>query len=158
MSLETRIADYRDANDSKAIVFLMREYANLEGCDRDDLAELPELLSQIDRGFSVLAYQGANPVGLINCFYGFSTFELRVVVNIHDVIVTESHRGRGVAGVMLARVESESRSRDACRLTLEVLDDNVFAKRAYEKFGFGRDPSHPTVETYFMRKQLVSSD
>ena len=154
MSLETKIADYGDAHDSKAIISLMREYAKSEGCDRDDLEALPRLLSELDQGFSVLAYQETNPVGLINCFYGFSTFELRTVVNIHDVIVTESHRRRGVAGNMLARVEAEGRSRGACRLTLEVLADNVFAKRAYQKFGFGQDPSHPGIETYFMRKQL----
>ena len=33
-------------------------------------------------------------VGLVNCIEGFSTFACRPLVNVHDVVVRESHRGR----------------------------------------------------------------
>jgi len=153
-----RLADYDNESDAKAIVSLMREYALIENCDRDALNDLPRRLREINNGFTILAwssFEEHEPVGLINCFFGYSTFQLRPLVNIHDVIVTEFHRGKGVAGQMLAGVESESRNANACRITLEVLGDNTPAITAYEKYGFGKDPSHPKVDTYFMRKTLV---
>ena len=38
-------------------------------------------------------------------FFGFSTFKSRRLVNIHDVIVTETHRGQGVSAALLDAVE-----------------------------------------------------
>ncbi len=157
MSYEARLADYQDGSDAKGIVRLMREYARIEECDREELERLPEILLGLDQGFTVLAFHERSsnvPIGLINCFFGFSTFELRPVVNVHDVIVTESHRGQGVARGMLECVESKSRSLNACRITLEVLADNPSAMRAYQKYGFGHDPSHKGVDTYFLRMPL----
>ena len=157
MDYSTKLADYDNAQDAEAIVSLMREYARIEKCDRDEFDQLPRLLSEIDNGFTVLAYadsKDARAVGMITCFFGFSTFQLKTLVNIHDVIVTKDQRGNGLAGLMLDRVELESRSHGACRLTLEVLGDNQPAITAYEKFGFNKDPSHPNVDTYFLRKSL----
>jgi ribosomal protein S18 acetylase RimI-like enzyme len=79
---------------------------------------------------------------------------MRPLVNIHDVIVTDRFRGHGVAAAMLNEVERIARRRDCCRLTLEVYEDNVPARRAYEKHGFIRDPSHPDVDVHFLRKPL----
>ncbi|PKO61197.1 MAG: GNAT family N-acetyltransferase, partial [Betaproteobacteria bacterium HGW-Betaproteobacteria-17] len=41
--------------------------------------------------FSVLAFDGATPVGLVNAIEGFSTFACRPLVNVHDVVVAASH-------------------------------------------------------------------
>jgi len=49
--------------------------------------------------FSVLAFDGDTPVGLANCFPGFSTFACRPLINIHDLMVVESARGEGVSRV-----------------------------------------------------------
>jgi len=86
--------------------------------------------------FSVLAFDDAVPVGLINCIEGFSTFACRPLVNVHDVVVVDTYRGRGVGRLMLDRVEAIARSRGACKLTLEVLDGNRSAISLYEKVGF----------------------
>ena len=157
MPYTARLADYQSEKHSKSIICLMREYARIEACDREELDRLPDILSELENGFTVLAFEEDkedSPVGLINCFFGFSTFELRPVVNIHDVIVTATHRGHGVASIMLERVQQESLSRGACRMTLEGLGDNPSALRAYQKYGFGQDPSHPGVDTFFLRKSL----
>ena len=37
--------------------------------------------------FSVLAFDGDTPVGLVNAIEGFSTFACRPLVNVHDVVV-----------------------------------------------------------------------
>jgi GNAT superfamily N-acetyltransferase len=94
-------------------------------------------------------------VGLINCFEGFSTFACRPLVNVHDVVVLESHRGRRITQRMLAKVEEEARRRGACKLTLEVLSGNARAMKAYARDGFAGyqlDPSFGTAT--FMQKKL----
>lgn len=159
MSITVRIADYRDPVDAESIISLMREYMRIESCEREDLERLPSLLAEQNGAFSILAFLGGNqrsPIGLITCFMGFSTFEFRPLVNIHDVIVTKTSRGQGVAGEMLRQVDRVAKERDACRITLEVLGDNASAIRAYEKYGFGGDPAHPGTDLYYLRKNLKS--
>ena len=56
-------------------------------------------------------------VGLVNAIEGFSTFACKPLVNIHDVTVMSSHRGRGIAGDMLSRVADLARERGACKMT-----------------------------------------
>jgi nicotinate-nucleotide pyrophosphorylase (carboxylating) len=68
--------------------------------------------------FSVLAFDGDTPVGLVNAIEGFSTFACRPLVNVHDVVVIDSHRGRGIAARLFAEVEAIARERGACKLTL----------------------------------------
>jgi ribosomal protein S18 acetylase RimI-like enzyme len=86
--------------------------------------------------FSVLAFDGDTPVGLVNAIEGFSTFACRPLVNVHDVVVTETHRGRGIAARMFVEVEAIARERGACKLTLEVLEGNAAARALYERLGF----------------------
>lgn len=86
--------------------------------------------------FSVLAFDGDTAVGLINAIEGFSTFACKPLVNIHDVIVLPSHRGRGIAAQLFTAVEALARARGACKLTLEVLDGNTAARALYRQLGF----------------------
>ncbi|MEQ1662221.1 MAG: GNAT family N-acetyltransferase [Thiobacillus sp.] len=86
--------------------------------------------------FSVLAFDGDTAVGLINAIEGFSTFACRPLVNIHDVVVLASHRGRGIAAQLFTAVEALARARGACKLTLEVLDGNTAARALYRQLGF----------------------
>ncbi len=151
--------DYTDARQCDDLHRLLVEYADFETdenppVDAAGLKALPDLLAQFPTAFSVLAYSGQQAVGLTNCFFGFSTFACQRLVNIHDIMVTESFRGRGVAGKLLEAVEQIAKEHDCCRLTLEVLDDNARQQRAYAKFGFGKTPFHPETETLFWQKSL----
>jgi GNAT superfamily N-acetyltransferase len=157
MSFLIKQVNYRDDRDAADVRTMLREYARMENHDRWELDQIPELLAEFPTAFSVLAHADSlrsQAIGLVNCFFGFSTFEMRRLVNVHDVIVTREYRGRGVAAAMLHEVERIARSHDCCRLTLEVYADNVAARRAYEKFGFTRDPAHPEVDVHFLRKSL----
>ena len=105
--------------------------------------------------FSVLAFDGAAPVGLINAIEGFSTFACRPLVNVHDVVVLPSHRGRGIAAQLFAEVEAIARERGACKLTLEVLSGNRAARSLYEKLGFDDYRLDPAMgHAQFMQKWL----
>jgi GNAT superfamily N-acetyltransferase len=85
-----------------------------------------------------LAYAGGEAVGIATCFRGFSTFQARPLINIHDLAVLPAHRGRGVGPRLLAAVERKARDLGCCRLTLEVLENNGPARRVYAHAGFGQ--------------------
>lgn len=83
-----------------------------------------------------LAYDNKTAIALITCMEGFSTFQCRPLMNIHDVYVTENYRGQGVSTKLLNAVEKLARLNSCCKLTLEVLQGNAIAKIAYQNFGF----------------------
>ncbi|WP_323845184.1 GNAT family N-acetyltransferase [Microbulbifer magnicolonia] len=139
--VHTLIADYRNDRHAQDILALMEEYARdpfgggepLSDYCREQL--LPKL-AEFPGAFSVLAYRDNRALGLINCFMGFSTFVCKPLVNIHDVIVSESARGSGVCAQMLDLVAREAKSRGCCKLTLEILEKNLPAQIAYRRSGF----------------------
>ena len=152
--------DYRNARHAAHLVELLDGYARDPMGGGHALSEfvkanLPSALAQRPQAFSLLAYDGNTPVGLINCIEGFSTFACQPLVNVHDVVVVASHRGRGIAAMMLARVEEIALARGACKLTLEVLAGNHGAMRAYQRVGFAAYQLDPAMgQACFMQKWL----
>jgi ribosomal protein S18 acetylase RimI-like enzyme len=85
-----------------------------------------------------LAYIGGNAAGIAVCFRGFSTFNARPLINIHDFAVLPAYRGHGVGQGLLKGVERKARNLDCCKLTLEVQENNLRAQRVYVAAGFSR--------------------
>ena len=83
-----------------------------------------------------LAYRDGLPVGFSICFLGFSTFNARPLINIHDIFVDSAARGAGIGRMLLDRIEAKARELNCCRLTLEVREDNRVARALYRKVGF----------------------
>lgn len=103
-----------------------------------------------------LALIGAQAVGLINCFSGFSTFAARPLLNIHDIVVHRDWRGRGVGQALLAFAEEQARALGCCKLTLEVLSGNAVAMCAYERAGFAPYILDPAAgQALFLQKKLA---
>jgi len=158
--IEVFLADYRDAAQAAAVVDLLDAYASEPaggGVPLDPAVRqnLPAALAARPQAFSVLAFEGGQPVGLVNCLEGFSTFACKPLVNVHDVVVLPSHRGQGVAQKMFALVEQEARRRGACKLTLEVLSNNKPALRTYEREGFASYQLDPEFgHAVFLQKKL----
>ena len=50
-------------------------------------ANLVRRLKDLQTFHGALAFHGDEPVGLINCFAGFSTFAAKPLLNIHDIVV-----------------------------------------------------------------------
>ncbi|RJP70428.1 MAG: GNAT family N-acetyltransferase [Comamonadaceae bacterium] len=118
-------------------------------------ANLVPGLAARPQAYSVLAFDGDQAVGLVNCIEGFSTFACKPLVNVHDVAVLASHRGRGIAEQMLAEAERIARERGAVKLTLEVLSGNLSAMRLYERIGFAGYQLDPAMGTaQFLQKWL----
>ena len=140
-TVQTLRADYQNPVHAAALVAMLDAYARDPaggGTPLSDFVKSNLVASMAARPqmFSVLAFDGALPVGLVNCIEGFSSFACRPLVNVHDVVVAPSHRGRGIAAQMFQRVETLARERGACKLTLEVLQGNTAARTLYQRVGF----------------------
>ncbi|WP_295474698.1 GNAT family N-acetyltransferase [uncultured Pseudomonas sp.] len=134
-------ASYTNPVHADAIGEMLNHYAEDvmgggQSLPADIREQLASELAKRPHAFSVLAFVAGEPVGLVNCFEGFSTFACRPLVNIHDVVVLHSHRGLGISQKMLAKVEEIARQRGCCKLTLEVLEGNEAAQAAYRRQGF----------------------
>lgn len=158
--LEIVRARYDDPAHAAALVELLDTYARDPaggGEPLNDFARenLVDALAARPFVFSVLAFDGETPVGLVNAIEGFSTFACRPLVNVHDVVVIPCHRGRGIAAAMLAEVEAVARERGACKLTLEVLEGNAAARALYRRLGFAAYQLDPAMgQARFMQKWL----
>ena len=115
---------------------------------------IPQLMTRRDY-LGVIAFHDARAVGLINAFEGFSTFAAKPLINIHDVIVASEYRGNGLAQQMMQKIEEIARERGCCKLTLEVLSNNISAQKAYRRFGFAAYELGPQAgEAVFWEKSL----
>lgn len=154
-------ARYNDPAHAAALINLLDAYARDPAGGGEPLSEFvrDNLLNELAARpfiFSVLAFDGDTPVGLVNAIEGFSTFACRPLVNVHDVMVAPSHRGRGIAVQLFAGVEAIARERGACKLTLEVLDGNASAHALYRRLGFAAYQLDPTMGyARFLQKWLA---
>ncbi len=159
-TIRVRQADYADAQDALAIVLLLDAYASDPAGGGEGLSDfakthLVPALAARPQAYSVLAFDGDVPVGLVNCIEGFSTFKCQPLVNVHDVAVLASHRGQRIAERMLDEAERIARERGACKLTLEVLTGNTPAVTLYQRIGFEGYQLDPAMGTAsFMQKWL----
>ena len=159
-------ADYANTNHAAALVSVLDAYASDPmggGEPLSDFAKthlVPSLAAR-PQAFSVLAFVAdahhadGRAVGLVNCFEGFSTFACLPLVNIHDVAVLPDYRGQRIAAMMLALVEDIARARNACKLTLEVLQGNAGAIRLDHRVGFASYQLDPAMgQAQFLQKWL----
>jgi ribosomal protein S18 acetylase RimI-like enzyme len=126
----------------KAVVKLMNHYMadRMGGClppftskqaDAliDGLQKHPSkivLLAKVDDVFA----------GLVNSFINFSTFAGQPFINIHDVVVLDKYRGRGIGRKLLEDIIRRANQKGHCKITLEVRDDNLQAQALYADLGF----------------------
>jgi ribosomal protein S18 acetylase RimI-like enzyme len=136
-------ADLSRAEDQKALVAMLDSYMRdpMEGGEAPPERIKRDLVPGLRAHpacYVFLAYRDGSPVGFSICFLGFSTFNARPLINIHDIFVDSSVRGMGVGGMLLERIEAKARELNCCRITLEVREDNRVARGLYRKVGFDR--------------------
>ena len=159
MTLSIRAADLADPTDAAAVVDLVNAYA-LDPFGggaplADDVrARLVPGLRAHPTTLVLLAWRDDRPVGIAVCFLGFSTFQGRPLLNVHDLAVVPAERGQGVGRALLAAVEERARERGCGKLTLEVLDDNHRARTLYASFGFADHTLGSPGATRFLAKSL----
>ena len=154
--------DLHDATHAAALLELLDHYAEEPMGGGTPIAttvraELIEALKQESHYLGLLAFDGERPVGLANCFLGFSTFAARPLLNIHDLVVHKDVRRTGVARRLLDAAADAARARGCCKLTLEVLSENQPALAAYSAAGFERFMLDPrSGHALFLQKKLSS--
>lgn len=160
MDIEVVKADYTNHAHKVDIPLLLDAYARDPMGGGVPLAQNVKLnlvneLSRLPHAFSVIAYVNNSPAGLANCFEAFSTFACKPLVNIHDIVVLKKYRGHGVSQRMLEKIEEIALEKNCCKLTLEVLSNNVVAQAAYQKFGFSSYELDPEAgSALFWQKKL----
>lgn len=142
MAIRIETADLSDADQARALEEILDSYAQGPGGQNAPLSaeardKLAAGLSAHANAFVLLGYEEQRAVGAAVCFVGFSTFAGKPNVNIHDLAVLPDFRGRGIGTALMNEVERIARSRDCCKITLEVLDNNDGAKKLYRAQGFG---------------------
>ncbi len=142
-------------------VMLLNEYACcvMGGGTALDLRvqnNLPAEIASRDFITVFMAYDNGTAIALLTCMEGFSTFQCRPLMNIHDVYVTKEYRGQGISTKLLLLTEKLAVKNSCCKLTLEVLQGNATAKMVYKKFGFeGYTLNSESGNALFWEKKLV---
>lgn len=160
LTLKIEPVDFLKVQHSSALVYLLDQYASEPegggaGLSEDVKDRLAAELACRPHCFSMLAWNEGEPIGVVNCVEGFSTFACQPLINIHDVYVLPAWRGKGVARMLLAEVERSAGNLNACKLTLEVLSGNEPAKRLYEHLGFRAYRLSPAMgHAVFLQKWL----
>ena len=134
-------ADLSQPKHAQAYLSLMSHYASDPMGGAEDLSDFAKqnlvttLLKRTDV-FIVLAFKDQQPAGLLTAIEGFSTFACKPLLNVHDAVVFADFRGQGVSALLFSKLEEIAQQRDCCKITLEVLEGNEIAKKAYTKQGF----------------------
>jgi ribosomal protein S18 acetylase RimI-like enzyme len=153
-------ADLAISQHADAVIILMDEYAHDPmggGQGLSDYAKsnlIPELAIR-KTAHVIITFVEDKPAGLVTCLEGFSTFACQPLLNIHDVIVSVPYRGRGLSKLMLQAAEQIAIDLGCCKLTLEVLEHNHIAQKAYRSFGFNGYELNPEMgKALFWEKKL----
>lgn len=158
--LEIRAVDLDQAGEARALVDLLDHYARDPMGGGEPLADavratLVDRLRGEANYHGAIAWSAAEPVGLINCFRGFSTFAARPLLNVHDLVIRDGWRGRGAGRALLGWAEARARELGCCKLTLEVLSGNGQALRSYADAGFHPYQLDPAAgEARLLQKRL----
>jgi len=149
------LCDYDDAAQRQAVASLLNGYIadEMGGGTLLDEAEQERLVDGLKHhptAIVLLAEKDGVYCGLLVAFENFSTFTVRPMINIHDVFVSPSHRGRGVGRRLMQAIADEAKRRDCSRLSLEVRHDNAAAQNLYQSEGF--DDTRPPH--YYWRKYM----
>ena len=158
--LQITHVNYLDPQQGKDLVNLLNAYAQDPLGGRTSLSEdvkqsLPSKLAAVEGANSFIAYWNNQPVGLLNAFMGFSTFNASPLINIHDVYVAPEVRGKGVVDALFAAIEALAIERNCCKVTLEVLEENGAAQSAYKRLGYkGYELGEVGGEALFWQQKL----
>lgn len=153
-------ANLHDPVHAQALVELLDAYAQDpmgggEPLSRFTRENLAQALASRAGTYVILAFCQGQAAGLLNAIEGFSTFSCKPILNVHDVVVADAFRGKGLSRLLFAEAEAIAREIGASKLTLEVLSGNATAQSAYRRFGYAPYALDPEMgQAEFWQKLL----
>ena len=151
---------FKTSKEETDFLSVLNEYArDIMGGGKDlpDATQqnLVPALKKIDHKIILIAYNNSAPIGLANCFLGFSTFKAKPLLNIHDFVVVPSARKKGIARLLLNEIQLKAKEKGCCKITLEVLEGNKRAQKIYKDFGFEGYELDPKMgKAIFLDKEI----
>ena len=141
MTISFEHCDYENPMHLEALVGLLNHYMTDPMGDALPLNKLKQLrlvdgLANHPTALVLFVLYNGEIAGLSTCFINFSTFKAKPYINIHDLIIDHHFRSKGFGKCLLQQIESISKDRNYCKITLEVREDNRAAKNLYSKLGF----------------------
>jgi ribosomal protein S18 acetylase RimI-like enzyme len=140
-TIEVIPINFDDPAHCSALVELMDEYIAHKMGDgipytEDQKEMLVNGLRDHPSRLILLAKSGERFIGLVTSFINFATFTVKPFVNIHDVIVTDEWRNKGIGRIMLSDLIIRAEKMGCSKVTLEVREDNDNARHLYNSLGF----------------------
>jgi ribosomal protein S18 acetylase RimI-like enzyme len=162
-NLNIRDVDFSDPADAEHFIAVLDTYASdpLGGgtpLAADVRERLTPALRHHPTALVLLASVGDEPAGVAVCFFAFSTFRARPLLNVHDLAVIPPQRGKGIGRALLGECERRAVRAGCCKLTLEVQDNNARARGLYASFGFEDFAVANSAFTRFLSKPLDPRD
>ncbi len=134
------IKSFADRYKKEMVELYMRAYRGLEVYaykGKEDVSSYIDWLEKRDRGGIFLAFKDDRLVGFIaSDAKWFSKREGKVVGAIHELVVDETYRRKGVATLLMNEAIDYFRKRGLDMAELWVGDENETARKFYKKFGF----------------------
>jgi ribosomal protein S18 acetylase RimI-like enzyme len=93
-------------------------------------------------------------IGLAVCYVNFATFTVKPFINIHDIVVIDKYRNRGVGRRLMEGIHQAAISMGCSKITLEVREDNRNAQYLYQSLGYREcQPKMHFWEKHFTHKK-----
>lgn len=96
----------------------------------------------------LVAKEDGNPVGFTQLYPGFSSVSMKPLYTLNDLFVADSHRGKGIGGLLLDAAEAMGRNLGWKGMVLETATDNP-AQKLYERKGWNKDVAYFHYGIYF---------
>lgn len=153
--IKFEFCDFNNLGHTKALTELLNHYmadpmGDYKPHDESDKLILIKGLSAHPTAEVLFIKVNNEYAGMATTFVNYSTFKLKPYLYIHDVVIHDNFRGKGLGKAIIEKLIQISRERGYCKLTLEVREDNPAALSVYKSFGFvDCDP-----KMYFWTKTL----
>jgi ribosomal protein S18 acetylase RimI-like enzyme len=133
--------DYENPTHLNALVSLLDHYMADPMGGHAPLTPLEKLrlvdgLANHSGALVLFIVAGGVYAGMATCFELFSTFQVKPYLYIHDLIVHNDFRGKGLGRKLLEQLTEIAKERKYGKITLEVRQDNLVAQPLYRSMGF----------------------
>ena len=155
---EVRIieCDFSNPLHTSALVELLNHYildkmGSAKPLDKEKGLKLVEGLKKHPSKLVLFAKLEERMIGLAVCFVNFATFTVKPFINIHDIVVLDKYRNKGVGRSLMQGINHAAVSMGCSKITLEVREDNHNAQYLYQSLGY----SECTPKMHFWEKNLA---